>query len=60
MFDFAKNPSGYALRCAAGATSASGVTVDANGIPRKRFTKDLIRTGNWVMPGNGVEFSVTP
>jgi hypothetical protein len=59
MFDFAKNPSGYALQCAAGVVAMSGVTVDANGVPSKRFKKDLIRTGNWVMPSNGVKFSVT-
>jgi hypothetical protein len=59
MFDFAKNPGGYALRCEGGTTSTSGEWIDANGIPHKTYVKDLIRVGNWVMPSSGMRFAVT-
>jgi hypothetical protein len=49
----------FILAATAGAGMLIGATIDANGVPHKRYRKDLIRVGDWVMPGNGVEFSVT-
>jgi len=37
----------------------AGATIDANGVPHKTYTKDLIRTGTWTMPANGHSFTVT-
>lgn len=39
--------------------AGSGVT-DDNGVPRRRYVKDLIRVGSWVKASTDQRFSVTP
>lgn len=49
----------FILAASASAGMLIGATIDANGVPHKRYRKDLIRAGDWYMPSNGASFSVS-